>query len=149
MGPKHAAGDVTLREALERSRNRKAPAFSSDAASPKAREFFHCHDVAHLVFGCDTSLLGEGTLKIFTLFGTTLSFRDHFAGYAAADATGLFTNYSALHVASNVPRLLVRFPQTIVRARRMSKPWPWRAHDRYLDATLSEIRSEFNIMVFD
>lgn len=39
--------------------------------SGSAREFFCCHDAAHVVFGCSTTLTNEATVKIWSFFGTT------------------------------------------------------------------------------
>lgn len=42
-------------------------------ATPEGAEFFRCHDVAHVVFACDTSLLNEAMADASTLFGTTVT----------------------------------------------------------------------------
>jgi len=138
---------MTLREGLSRYHEQNAAVFSRQEAAAEAREFFRCHDVAHVVFDCDTSLYGEGILKIFTVFGTTLGFWKHFSSYSEANAFSLFRQYSVSHVAGNVFRLLLSAPRAIIRAKRMSRPWPWCDHDDYLDQPLDEIRREFNIVV--
>jgi hypothetical protein len=38
-------------------------------------------------------------------------------------------------------------PLTIVRARKMSKPWPWSNYNLYLNKPISEIRKEFGIII--
>ena len=43
--------------------------------SPEAPHFFRCHDVAHVVFGCGTSLEHEAVVKIASVFGTTEGWR--------------------------------------------------------------------------
>ncbi len=138
---------ATLREELNRHHEDNAAVFSEREVSSEAQEFFRCHDVAHVVFGCDTSLFGEGILKIFTIFGTTLGFRKHISAYAEASAFGLFRQYSVLHVLGNIFRLSLGVPRAIVRAKRMSRPWPWADHSAYLDKSIEEIRREFNIVV--
>ena len=40
-----------------------------------AREFFLCHDTAHVVFGCSTALVNEAMVKIWSFFGTTRGLR--------------------------------------------------------------------------
>jgi ubiquinone biosynthesis protein Coq4 len=115
--------------------------------SPEAQEFFRCHDTAHIVFGCDTSIFGEGVLKIFTIFGTTLDFWKHVLAYTEADAFALFRQYSWRHIVKNVFKLIVNIPRTFIHAKQMSKPWPWSDHDEYLDKSVKEIRNEFKIKV--
>ena len=45
------------------------------SVSPVAREFFRCHDTAHVVFGCSTALVKEAMVKIWSFFGTTRGLR--------------------------------------------------------------------------
>lgn len=143
----HDDPTLTLREGLERLCQRNEAVFSARDVTPEAAAFFRCHDAAHVVFGCDTSLCGEGVLKMFTIFGTTLGFWKHIAGYAHADAGSLFMQYRWRHLAKNVINLVTNLPRAIVRARQMSKPWPWSEHAEYLDVSLADIRREFNIRV--
>ncbi len=138
---------ITLREGLKLYLEKNAAVFTDKDISPEAREFLRCHDVAHVVFGCDTSIVGEGILKIFTIFGTTLGFWKHVTGYSDAGAFSLFRQYSVGHVLKNVLRLFLYMPRAMVRAWRMKRRWPWDAHEQYLDRTINEIRLEFNIRV--
>lgn len=138
---------LTLQDALGKFHERNAARFSERDLSPEAATFFRCHDTAHVVFGCDSSVFGEGTVKLFTIFGTTLGFIGHLRGYAEADALSLFRQYPAIHVFRQVFRLMVFMPVIVLRARRMRKLWPWLDHDAYLDRTLAEIREEFGIRV--
>lgn len=137
----------TLREGLIQLRQENAAIFSDRNISPDAQEFFRCHDTAHVVFGCDTSLFGEGILKIYTIFGTTLGFWRHLSAYSEASAFALFRQYSLAHLCKHILKLIGNAPRAIVRARRMSKPWPWTEHGAYLDKPVAEIRKEFNIIV--
>ena len=136
---------LPLREAYEAFCAKNRAQFAEREVSPAAATFFRCHDTAHVVFGCDTSLFGEGVVKLYTIFGTTLGFRRHLAGYAEADAFGLFRQYSARHLSRQIGGLLMAMPATIRRARRMHRPWPWAEHDEWLDVPLTEIRREFGI----
>ena len=138
---------ISLREGLDRYLEENASVSSDREVSSEAQEFFRCHDAAHVVFGCDTTLFGEGILKIFTIFRTTLGFRGHLSGYAEAGAFDLFRQYRLGHVMGNTFLLSVNIPSAVVRARKMSRPWPWADHEQYLDASVEEIRKEFNIKV--
>jgi hypothetical protein len=139
---------LTLREGIEKFHEENAAQFSEQDLSPEAKKFFLYHDTAHVVFGCSRSFFGEGVVKIFTIWGTTLGFRGHLAGYSEADAFSLFRQYSARHLARHIGRLLLAAPRAFVRGQRMTKPWPWSDHSQYLDIPLADIRREFNIKVF-
>lgn len=136
---------LTLRQALQHFQERNAKYFSEKPDN--APSFLADHDVTHVVFGCDTSLYGEGVVKVWTTFGTTLSFWKVVRGYKEADAFELSRNYSFRHVTKNIFRFLCVIPKTIIRAKRMHKPWPFSDYQSYLDVPIIQIREEFNIRV--
>jgi ubiquinone biosynthesis protein Coq4 len=113
----------------------------------EVKSFFKSHDIAHVLFGCDISLFGEGAVKIWTIFGTTLGFWNHFKEYRKANAYELSKNFSFLHVMKNIFKLLAAIPTLIIRAKRMHRAWPWSGFESYMDKPLSEVRKEFNIKV--
>ena len=80
--------NITLRQGLETFRSTYKDNLSHDKveASDEAKSFFLSHDIAHVLFGCDITLYGEGSVKIWTIFGTTLGFWNHIRGYQDANA---------------------------------------------------------------
>ncbi len=139
---------MTLREAIHVFDEINSLNFNDRDVSKDAQEFFKCHDVAHVIFDCDTSMLGEAKVKLWTIFGTTLGFWNHLKGYSEANAFTLFKQYSVSHVLSNVFKLISLAPKTISRARSMSKKWEWSGYEVYMDMPLEQIRKEFNIKEF-
>ncbi len=137
--------NLTLREAIQEFNSKNSKYFSSRDISLEAQEFFRCHDIAHVIFDCNTSIVGEGEVKIWSIFGTTLGFWKHLRGYAEADAFSLFRQYSWSHVMKSIFKLIVTMPRAIIRARRMTKRWTWSSYEAYLDMPLMKIREEFNI----
>jgi len=140
---------ITLRQGLDNFRNEYQDYLShtQKEISEEARAFFTSHDVAHVLFACDISLYGEGSVKIWTIFGTTLGFWKHLTGYQEANAFELATHFTFMHVVKNIFKFLSSIPRLIISARRMYKPWPWADFDAYLDTPIVEIREEFNIKV--
>lgn len=139
--------ELTLRAGIAQFCEKNAALLAERNVSPEAKAFFRFHDTAHVVSDCDTSVFGEGVVKMFTIFGTTLGFRGHLAGYSEADAADLFRQYSMGQLIRDGGRLILVAPKVITRARRMYKPWPWSDHSQYLDRPLGAIRREFNIKV--
>jgi ubiquinone biosynthesis protein Coq4 len=82
--------DVTLREALCKFHRENSRVIFDTEISNDSEIFFNCHDIAHVIFECDTSLRGEGIVKLRTIFGTTLGFANHVKEYAEANALELF-----------------------------------------------------------
>jgi ubiquinone biosynthesis protein Coq4 len=137
--------NFTLREAIEEFNSINSKHFTDRDVSPQAQDFFRCHDIAHVVFDCNTSILGEGKVKIWTIFGTTLGFWKHLQSYSEADAFCLFRLYSWSHVLKSIVKLLITIPRVVSRARNMIEPWPWSSYEPYLDVPLIKIREEFSI----
>jgi len=137
----------TLQQGLDAFREKNNSYFSKKKVSPVGNEFFLCHDIAHVVFGCGTTIYGEGLVKIWTTFGTSLGFWEVFKNYKEVNALKLARSYSVGHVVKNLFRLLTTMPKAILKTKRMSKPWPFLDYQPYLDKPLGEIRKEFNIEI--
>ena len=140
-------GDLTLQQGLDIFNQKNRQYFSQRTYSAEAEVFLKCHDIAHVVFECDTTIFGEGLVKIWTTFGTTWGIWKVISGYNEVNALELFRMYSFQHVAKNIIRLLVTIPTVIIRAKRMTKPWPFSDYKNYLDTPLSEIRKRYNIQL--
>lgn len=140
---------ITLRQGLEKfcKQYKDHLSHKKREISYEAQEFFKSHDIAHVLFGCDISLYGEGSVKIWTIFGTTLGFWKHINGYQEANAFELSKKFTLAHVVMNIFKFLSSIPLLIIRAKRMHKPWPWAAFEPYLDTPIEDIRKEFNIQV--
>ena len=141
--------NITLRQGLEVFRGKYKDHLSHDKSdtSIEAKAFFESHDIAHVLFGCDISLFGEGAVKIWTIFGTTLGFWNHIRGYQDVNAFELSKDFTLVHILQNIFKFLLSIPLIILRAKQMSKPWNWAEFEGYLDTPISEIRKEFNIKV--
>lgn len=141
--------NITLRQGLENFRNEYKDRLSHDKknTSDEAKAFFESHDIAHVLFGCDISLYGEGIVKIWTIFGTTLGFWKHIKGYQDANAFELAKDFTFVHIIKNILKFLISIPKIIYRAKQMSKPWNWVEFEQYLDTPITEIRKEFNINI--
>jgi len=141
--------NITLRQGLAQfyKENYGDLSHEKKGISKEAEIFFKSHDIAHVLFGCDISLLGEGSVKIWTIFGTTLGFWNHIRGYQDASAFELSRSFDFIHIVTNIFKFLISIPLIIIRARNMHKPWPWSEFEPYMDIPISEIRREFNIHV--
>lgn len=141
--------NITLRQGLEKFHNEHKDRLShnKDDVSKEAKSFFKSHDIIHVLFACDITLYGEGVVKIWTIFGTTLGFWNHLKGYQDANAYDLSKDYTISHIAKNIFKLLIVIPKIIVRSNQMSKPWNWVEFEPYLDTPISKIREEFNIKI--
>ncbi len=105
------------------------------------------HDVAHVVFGCDTTLLGEVVLARWSLFGVTGSIRPYLIGLRRRETRVLFRDAFAAFRLSMLWRMVKFATLAVVRSLRMRERWPFENYVQYLDQPLCEIRKRFGIRV--
>lgn len=118
-----------------------------------SQKMMKSHDICHIVFGCDTTLVGEVAVEIWTLFGNDLT-----AAKYRELATNPDTLKEPLEIAKNVGYFKVfmvmltncwRLPYTWYSSRKMKKKWSILDFDIYLDKKLGSIRDEFGIKCLD
>jgi hypothetical protein len=137
---------LTLAQGLHEYYGSRAGLAGGRGASPAAQEFFRCHDVAHVVFGCDTTLPQEGIVKLWSFFATDAGFA-LIRAYALPEAREIYAKLTLRDEVRAAWTVLAAFPRVLWRAFRMRRRWPWEAFAMYHDAPLREIRSEFGIRV--
>jgi len=114
--------------------------------SPRATEFFRCHDVAHVVFGCDVTLDDEAVVKIASILGTTAGLRV-LEGYRLDESLQIYRQLRVSEVLASILRSTVIVPRTAWRCLAQRARWPWAEHRPYMGSRLRELRREFGIRV--
>lgn len=117
-----------------------------EALSPAAQDFFRCHDVVHVLWGCDTSLPHEAIVKLSSFFGTSEGLRV-MRGYRLYDSLDI---YRALPVGEVLWTILIApvlVPRTLARCAGQKRKWPWDAFEPLLARPLGELRREYGIKV--
>ncbi len=105
------------------------------------------HDVAHVIFGCDTTLLGEVVLTRWSLFGVTGSIRPYLIGLRRRETRGLFRDALSAFRPAMFWRMVKFASVAVVRSLRMRERWPFEDYAQYLDQPLCELRERFGIRV--
>ena len=140
---------MTLREGLAEY-FRQNPGLMDEAELPNDLAVgLHSHDVAHVVFGCDTSLVGEVILVRWSLFGVTGSIRPYLIGLRRPETRGLFRDAFAAFRPRMLWRMVKLATLAIVRSLRMRERWPFEGYEAYLDQPLGQIRERFGIRVIE
>ncbi len=114
--------------------------------SEMAREFFRCHDTAHVVFGCGTTLLNEAIVKMWSFFGTTRGLR-LLREYRLPESKEIYSQLAWGLIARTGLQSVSVVPRVMTRCMRMSKRWPWDDFEAYLEAPLQDVRHEYGIQV--
>jgi hypothetical protein len=137
----------TLREGLAEYRGAQPQLLDPAGMAPGAAALFRQHDAAHVVFGCDTSVRGETLIDTWTIFASSLGMRGYLAYLRLPQVDQVFAETGYGRIASALVRSLPDVLRVVARSRRLTRKWPWREHERFLDVPLREIRAEFNIRV--
>jgi len=137
---------ITLAEGLREYYASRDHLVTGRGMSDAAREFFRCHDAAHVVFGCSTDLTDEGVVKIWSFFGTTGGL-ELLAGYRLPESQEIYETLGWGAIVSTAARMLRLVPLTLWRCYWMVDRWPWSQFDQHLDKPLVEIRRVYGIRV--
>jgi hypothetical protein len=114
--------------------------------SLEAQKFFRCHDAAHVVFGCGTTLSDEAVVKVASIFGTSGGV-GVLRGYRLHESRQIYRQLGRWERLSTALRVLLVVPRTLLRCLGQHRRWPWDDFEWYLQVSLCEIRTEFGIRV--
>ncbi len=138
--------ELTLEQGLVEYYASREDLVKGRGPSEEALEFFRCHDAAHVVFGCNTELPHEGMVKMWSFFGTTGGF-GLIAGYRSPESKEIYERLELGPIVSTAFKALRFVPQVVLRARRMTKRWPWANFEAHMGQPLREIRREYGIEI--
>ena len=137
---------LTLESGLAEYYESRTELVDGRGLSPVAREFFRCHDAAHVVFGCSTTLLNEAVVKIWSFFGTTRGLR-LVREYRLPESQEIYEQLKWGSIARTAVQSVALAPRVMARCMRMHKRWPWSDFDAYRHVALREVRCEYGIRV--
>jgi len=141
--------DETLRQGLTEYRAENPSLQEMRESSKTGAEFFRCHDVVHVVFGCSTSLLHEAEADAWTLFGTTVTFRQFLGFLKIEEHKDIMAKVGVLDSCVTFIRAVPLILKVLIRTRAMIKKWPWDNFEEYWEKPLADIRAEFNIQLLE
>ena len=121
----------------------------SEYKSDNAKKLVRAHDVSHLVFGCDTSLLGEMRVQLWAKFGVQkFKFMESLTYARDKEARVLLKNpVGYLAMAKFFLKNFEEIGKVRRRSRLMSEKWVYFDEDRYMTTTVGSIRKRFGISV--
>ena len=105
------------------------------------------HDAGHVVFGCDTNLRGETLIDTWTVVATTAGLRGYLQYFKYPQVNAIFAEVGYFRILIESCKVLPDVGRVFYRGFRQDRKWPWNDFRKYLDKSLFEIRSEFDIKV--
>ena len=142
--------ELTLKEGLEfhysmnptfRENTRKAPVFYN-------------HDLAHVLFGLNTTIEHEAIVDFRCMFSTNWGIKKYTVDYFK-DPESIKIIKSIIKEAGYIKSIFGGFKSTfkiikvLFDSNKMSKKWKINPDERLLNARLSDLRNEYNIKVIN
>jgi len=146
FGYQYQDSSLTLAEGISEYYEVYAEYLKTRDLSSAGEEFFRCHDVVHVVFGCDVSLSDELVVKISSMFGTTAGV-SVLKGYALPESKEVYEELKISEIFVTIFRSILLIPRTIWRCVHMSDRWHWGDFDEFMNIPLKQIREDFGVRV--
>ena len=140
-----AIHDLKLSEALE-IYYRVHPQFTPwhQCRTSILKKMLKSHDISHVIYGCDTSMLGELRVQFWNTFGSNVpkNLKDFVAAMKDKDTRTLLTPTNL------IPFFFTHLSEILIvrkHAQLMNKKWQFFKEEAYLDMPVGDIRNEFGI----
>lgn len=122
----------------------------SETSTPEMGQYFANHDASHVAFGTSTKLEDEVLNDVWTFFAVDVNYRYYVSELAKTkeEASQVVKGLRFWGTIRGVGLMIWRLPALIRRSRKMTRKWPWKGWEVYLDRPLDEIRQELQLRVF-
>jgi hypothetical protein len=142
--------DLTLADALK-LHYAQNPQFTvwNEYKSERAKKLVKAHDITHIIFGCDTTLLGEMRVQLWSKFGVkSFGLMESFRYAQDKEARVLLKNPVGYR------KMLIFFLKHLgeirkvrAQAKKMSRKWVYFDEDIYMTSKIGDIRKRFHIVI--
>lgn len=140
---------LTLREALAEFYAINSELFCVPEAETPWTELLVHHDVGHVFFGVNTSILDETAGDYWTLFATDLSFKEYLAYANTPEGKRLIKQIGFINIVKSIVFGLPLLLKIYRRSRTMSRKWQIKGYQPYMDTPLDQLRKAFNLKILD
>jgi ubiquinone biosynthesis protein Coq4 len=147
--------DLTLAKALE-EHYKINPHFTRyyQFETAEAGNAIKSHDISHLLYGCDTSYLGEYKVQMWNNSGSKntipkLNFKLIFSKDAKALIQLVIPTGLIKFVRENKTEMDKIKTEIKTRSEQMIKKWIYGEEGKYMDKTIAEIRAEYGVEIKD
>jgi ubiquinone biosynthesis protein Coq4 len=140
--------DITLQQALDKYYAKNPDFYQPNQLDDDSRRVFFAHDVCHIIFGCDTSLVGEAKVEQWTIHSTNFNFKEYVDTVLSTEATReAVAEIPPIQVLTQGVLNIFPLIKTYLRARKVKPKWNFYTYSQYLDRNLVDIREKFNIHI--
>jgi hypothetical protein len=141
--------DLTLAKALE-EHYKINPQFTPwyNCKTVIAKKLIKAHDITHLIFGSDTTFMGETVVQTWAEFGVDINvkFVYRFKYFVDSTARSLIIPKGMFgFMFSNWREVLSLRKQIKAKSKSMTQKWKYFEEEQYMNKTIDEIRAEYGI----
>lgn len=141
--------EITLAQALENHYARNPSFRRPDTYPAPYRDILLVHDLVHIIYEVDTSLLGEAFAESISYLKTNTELTDHGRFWFSKEGRNivrrLVHEYTPLVMFRIILYLIYALPATAWKLRRQTKTIPLYTYEYSLDTPIAEIRRQYNI----
>ena len=138
---------MTLREALDEFYSINAHKFGRPEPKTKWTKLLVHHDIGHVIFGVNTTLIDETAGDIWTLLATDMTFNEYRQYLKTPEAKELLKELGVANIIKATLCFVPLASKIYSRSRKMTKEWSFRDYEKYMDMPLGEIRESFNLRI--
>lgn len=113
--------------------------------SSDEQKVLQAHDTCHIVFGCDTTPSSELIVETWSIFGTTIPFREYLKYIQHPEVKATIKEIGWYRFTKETILTLPKIAQVVISCSMLNKKWPVFEYYEYLNMPLVEIREEFGI----
>jgi ubiquinone biosynthesis protein Coq4 len=143
--------EKTLKQNLDIYYQNNPDFYSKETIDGKLQEYILPHDALHIIFNCNTDLLGELKLEIITLFCTDIKWNEYYQNLnnekIKNDFGKVIKSYSNSEYFKLVIFAIKQFIKAVFTRVKMKRIWQVYEYDKFLECPLQDIRKQFNISV--
>jgi hypothetical protein len=138
---------LTLSQALDEFYSVNSNIFSVPKPNTEWTELLAHHDVSHVFFGVNTSILDESAGDYWTIFGTDLSMKEYLLYAKSPEGKKLIKDIGFINIVKSLFLGIPLLYKVYFYSRKMTRKWSMRGYHQYMNTPLVEIRREFNLQI--
>jgi len=140
---------LTLQEAIDEFYTINSHLFSRPAPNTKWTELLVHHDVGHVFFGVNTSLLDEAAGDCWTMFGTNMTIKEYISYGKTPEGKQLIKQIGPKLLIKSSIYVLPLMAKIIALSLKMNRRWDLRGYQEHLNTPLGELRDSYNLKILD
>ena len=141
---------LTLAQGLQEYYDGHAGLFRPEQLSEEFARFFRSHDTAHVIFGLDTTLEEEAMADTWTMFASDVGLRRYMRYLRTnPEAKQLIKEIGWWKTITLSLQMVPKMFAIWLRARKMTKKWPWEPGADLQAKPLGQIRAELNLRLLE